>query len=95
MEKVVAYASQKWKSYEMNYPTHDMDLAIVAFALEKWTYYLYGVNFEYTNHKSLEYLFSQKDQHRWIEFLEDYDCTINYQPRKANVIANLLSKKWR
>ena len=28
-----------------------------------------------------------------MEFLEDYDCTINYHPGKANVVADTLSRK--
>ena len=28
-----------------------------------------------------------------MEFLEDYDCIINYHPGKANVVANALSRK--
>lgn len=30
---------------------------------------------------------------RWIEFLKDYDYTINDYPRKANVVADALSRK--
>nr|XP_027127756.1 uncharacterized protein LOC113743869 [Coffea arabica] len=90
MGKVVAYASRRLKPHEQNYPTHDLELAAVIFALKKWRHYLYGVTFEvYTDHKSLTYLFSQKElnlrQRRWVEFLEDYDCSINYHPGKANV----------
>ncbi|XP_071921808.1 uncharacterized protein [Coffea arabica] len=70
----------------------------VIFALKKWRHYLYGVTFEvFTDHKSLKYLFSQKvlnlRQRRWVEFLEDYDCSINYHPGKANVVADALSRK--
>ncbi len=32
-------------------------------------------------------------QRRWIELLKDYDCTIHYHPRKANVVADALSRK--
>nr|GEV24370.1 putative reverse transcriptase domain-containing protein [Tanacetum cinerariifolium] len=32
---------------------------------------------------------------RWIELLSDYDCEIRYHPRKANVVANALSRKER
>nr|GEZ45238.1 reverse transcriptase [Tanacetum cinerariifolium]GEZ81245.1 reverse transcriptase [Tanacetum cinerariifolium] len=34
-------------------------------------------------------------QHRWLELLVDYDCDIHYHPRKANVIADALSRKER
>ena len=33
-------------------------------------------------------------QRRWIEILKDYDCIIQYHPRKANVVANALSRKF-
>ncbi|KAL0418873.1 UNVERIFIED_CONTAM: Retrovirus-related Pol polyprotein from transposon.6 [Sesamum radiatum] len=32
-DKVIAFASRKLKSYELNYPTHDLELAVVVFAL--------------------------------------------------------------
>ncbi|GJY12653.1 putative reverse transcriptase domain-containing protein [Tanacetum coccineum] len=34
-------------------------------------------------------------QHRWLELLSDYDCEIRYHPRKANVVADALSRKER
>ena len=34
-------------------------------------------------------------QRRWMEFLEDYDFTLHYQPGKANVVADALSRKSR
>ena len=39
--KVVAYASRQLKPREQNYPTHDLELAAVVFALKIWRYYLY------------------------------------------------------
>ena len=40
--KVIAYASRQLKSHEMNYPTHDLELAAVVFALKIWRHDLYG-----------------------------------------------------
>ncbi|GJT04045.1 putative reverse transcriptase domain-containing protein [Tanacetum coccineum] len=34
-------------------------------------------------------------QRRWLEFLAYYDCEIRYHPRKANVVADALSRKER
>ena len=32
-------------------------------------------------------------QCRWMEYLENYDFTLHYHPRKANVVADALSRK--
>ena len=44
-----------------------------------------------------KYLLTQKElnlrQRRWLELFKDYDCIIDYHPRKANVVANALSRK--
>ena len=72
--RVVAYGSRQLKNHEQNYPTYDMELAVVVFTLKIWRHYLYGEQFEmYSNHKSLKYIFTQRDlkmrQRRWMEFL--------------------------
>ena len=55
--KVVAYASRQLKAHEQNYPTHDLELVAVMFALKIWRHYLYGEKCRiYTDHKSLKYL---------------------------------------
>ena len=96
--KVVAYASRQLKPHEKNYPTHDLELAAIVFALKIWRHYLYGEKcFIYTDHKSLKYLPSQRKlnlrQRRWMELIKDYDCMIDYHPGKANVVVDALSRK--
>ncbi|GMP22048.1 hypothetical protein CsSME_00000233 [Camellia sinensis var. sinensis] len=81
-----------------NYPTHDLELAAVVFALKIWRHYLYGAKCEvYTDHKSLKYFFTQKElnmrQRRWLELIKDYDLEIRYHPGKANTVADALSRK--
>jgi hypothetical protein len=95
---LIAYASRQLKPYKQNYPTHDLELAAVVFALKIWRHYLYGEQCEiYMDHKSLKYLFTQKElnmrQRRWLKLIKDYDCEINYHPGKANVVADALSRK--
>ena len=95
---MIAYASRQLKKHEQNYPTHDLEMVAVVFALKIWRHYLYGVTCGiYTDHKSLKYIFHQKElnlrQKRWMELLKDYDCSILYHPGKANVVANALSRK--
>ena len=61
-KRVVVYASRQLKKHELNYPTHDFELAAVIFTLKTWRHYLYGATGQiFTNHKSLKYLFTQKE----------------------------------
>ena len=96
--KLVAYASRQLKPHEKNYPTHDLELASIVFALKIWRQYLYGEKcFIYTDHKSLKYLPSQRElnlrQRRWMELIKDYNCVIDYHPEKVNVEVDALSRK--
>ncbi|GJV80732.1 putative nucleotidyltransferase, ribonuclease H, partial [Tanacetum coccineum] len=98
--KVIAYASRQLKIHEKNYTTHDLELGAVVFALKIWRHYLYGTkSVIYTDHKSLQHIFSQKElnmrQRRWIELFSDYDCEIHYHPGKENVVDDTLSRKER
>ena len=58
---------------------------------------MYGVHLDvFTAHRSLQYVFTQKElnlrQRRLFEILQDYDMNPHYHPGKANVVADTLSR---
>ena len=62
---------------------YDLELASIIFVLKIWWHYLYGDEFDlFSDHKSLKYLFSQKElnmrQRRWIELHKYYDFDLQY-----------------
>ena len=60
--KVITYSSRKLKVHERNSLTNDLELASALFALKIWRHYMYGFNFDiFTEHKSLQYVFTQKE----------------------------------
>nr|GEV82365.1 putative reverse transcriptase domain-containing protein [Tanacetum cinerariifolium] len=86
--------------HEKSFTTHDLELGAVVFALKTLRRYLYETkSVIYTDHKSLQYIFKQKElnmrQRRWIELIADKECEIRYHPRKANVVAAALRRKER
>jgi hypothetical protein len=97
---VIAYASRSLRPHELNYPTHDLELAAVVHALKIWRHYLMGNRCNiFTDHKSLKYIFTQSElnmrQRRWLELIKSYDLDVHYHPGKANVVADALSRKDR
>lgn len=97
-DRAIAYASKQLRKHEVNYPTHDLELGAVVFALKIWRQYLYGEKVQiFTDHKSLKYIFTQgllnMTQRRWVELLADYNVDIAYHPGKANQVADALSRR--
>ncbi|KAJ9538971.1 hypothetical protein OSB04_031704 [Centaurea solstitialis] len=85
--RVIAYASRQLKPHEANYPTHDLELAAVVFALKIWRHYLYGVKCTvYTDHRNLKYFLDQSNlnmrRRRWLDVVKDYDYEILYHPAR-------------
>jgi hypothetical protein len=96
--RVISYSSRQLRRHEQHYPTHDLEIAAVVMALRTWRHYLLeNVIHIYTDHKSLKYIFTQPDlnmrQRRWLELIKDYELEVHYHPRKANVVADVLSYK--
>jgi hypothetical protein len=59
---VIAYASRQLRKHELNYPTHDLELVAVVHAFKIWRHHIMGTKCRiYTDHKSLKYIFTQKD----------------------------------
>jgi hypothetical protein len=96
--RAISYSSRQLRCHEEHYPTHDLELAVVVMALRTWRHYLLGnVVHIFMNHKSLKYTFTKPDlnmrQRRWLELIKDYKLEVHYHPGKANVVADVLSRK--
>lgn len=96
LARPVAYDSRSFKGAELNYPVHEKELLAIIRALSKWRTDLLGYRFEiWTDHKTLEHFGNQRDlsrrQVRWMEFLSQYDASINYIPGENNCAADALS----
>ena len=61
-ERVIAYAIWPLKPHKVNYPMHDLEPAVVAFALTIWRHHLYckTIPYTHTDHKSLKYVMGQE-----------------------------------
>jgi hypothetical protein len=95
---VICYESRKLKEHEKNYATHDLELAAIVHALNKWRHYLMGRRFELrTDHHGLKYLFDQPTlnarQIRWLEFLCEYDFYIKHIKGKENKVVDAISRR--
>ena len=95
--KSIRYASRQLKPHEKNNPTYELDLSSMVFSLKIWRHYLYEVDVDvFTYHKSLQYVFTQKDlnlrERRWLELLKDYHMSLLYHTRKVNAVADALSR---
>jgi len=96
--RVITYASCQLQKHEVNYPTHDLELATVVHTLKIWRHYLLGnLCTIYTDHKSLKYIFTQPElnmrQWRWLVLIKDCNLQVHYHLDKANMVADALSRK--
>ena len=98
--KVICYESRKLNEHEVNYVTHDLELAAIVHALKMWRHYLLGRKFVLmTDHCGLRYLFDQPKlnakQARWMALLSEFDFEIKHIKGKENSVADALSRSMR
>ncbi|KAA3477346.1 Retrotransposable element Tf2 [Gossypium australe] len=82
--KVIAYVSRQLKSHEKNYPTHDLELAAIVFALKIWRHHLYGEKCRvFTDHKSLKVCVPKDDELIRKILHEAYNSCMSIHPGSA------------
>ena len=80
---VICYESKKLNEHEINYVTHDLELAAIVHDLKMWRHYLLGRRFVLmTDHCGLRHLFDQPKLNvrkaRWMALLSDFDFEIKH-----------------
>jgi hypothetical protein len=98
--KVIFYESRKLNEHEVNYVTHDLELATIVHALKMWRHYLLGRKFVLMiDHYGLRYLFDQPKlnaiQARWMSLLSKFYFEIKHIKGKENRVANALSRSMK
>ena len=95
----VQYASRTMSAAERKYSACEREALAVVFALRKFRVYLLSdVPFVVvTEHHALSYAFKKKDIHgrlaRWMDFLAEYEFTVQYRPGTENTAADFLSRQ--
>jgi len=96
----IAFHSRSLLPAERNYDAHDKELAAVIFGFKCGRPLFLGATHAIcvrTDHKNLQYFRNPRKitgrQARWIEFLQDFNYTLEHIPGSANTVADLLSRR--
>ena len=97
-ERVLSYASKKLDTHQVRYSTTRKELLAVITFITQFRHYLLGKKFLLrTDHGSLAWLFSFKDQQgqiaRWLEVLAQYNFDIQHRDGNKHLNADALSRK--
>ena len=96
----IAFHSRSLLPAEKNYNAHDKELTGVIFGFKCGRPLFLGAIHAIhvcTDHKNLQYFCDPCKitgrQAQWIEFLQDFDYTLEHIPRSTNTVADLLSRR--
>jgi hypothetical protein len=95
--RAIFYESIKLNEHEINYVTHDLELAAIVHALKMWRHYLLGRRFVLmTDHCGLRHLFDQPKLNamktRWMNLLSEFDFEIKHIKGKENKVVDDFSR---
>jgi hypothetical protein len=95
--RVICYLSRKLNEHEINYVTHNLELAAIVHVLKMWRHYLLDRRFLLMiDHYGLRCLFDQPKlndmQARWMDLLSDFYFKIKHIKGKENRLIDALSK---
>ncbi|KAM1548403.1 hypothetical protein COP1_009473 [Malus domestica] len=96
--RVVAFASRQLKPHKRNYPTYDLELVAIVHALKHGNIIIMVSDSNFFQIIRVVFIHTEGvefNARHWMEYLEDYDFSLHYHPRKANAVANALSRKSR
>jgi hypothetical protein len=96
----VAFHSHSLLLAEVNYDTHNKELLGVVFGFKCGCPLFLGAKHPihvHTDHKNLQYFREPQkvmgQQAWWIQFLQDFDYTLEHVPGTSNTIVDLLSQR--
>ncbi|CAL1372707.1 unnamed protein product [Linum trigynum] len=94
----IAFESRKLSETERRYTVQEKEMTAVVHCLRTWRHYLLGSKFVVkTDNVATSYFLTQKKltpkQARWQDFLAEFDFVMEYNPGKANSVADALSRK--
>ena len=94
----IAFESRKLNDTERRYTVQEKEMTAIVHCLRVWRHYLLGSHFVIlTDNVATSYFQTQKKlspkQDRWQDFLTEFDYRLEYKPKKANIVADALSRK--
>ncbi|CAL8136007.1 unnamed protein product [Orchesella dallaii] len=96
-ERVVAYASKKFKDSETRLSAVEKECKAILFGIKKFQEFLGISKFTvYTDNRALTHLKSHhpnnKNLTRWSHEIENWGCEIKYYEGRLNILADILSR---